>query len=259
MHPENLSAPSPNDISRFVRGTSFTVPEPLRLRFEGFAEEAFAVLERLREHPNVEQYREEKDAIAEYVTEPFKAYRDDLVLNWVLPNRLPFETERNVFSRLLKNDFGAGGCHHHQWMAFYRPPRRRLSDVQLSHSLYPDGFAFGLYIGEYAKSLFRAVRAQMTEQPERALAMLNALIERGYTFTYAPTVTRALSSPTFTEPLDDLPDDLGRAKGMWVRRKVERDDVLDAGPEFVRLALDAQAVLWPLYAWWIGADDPERA
>lgn len=239
--------------------TGLHTPEALDLRFEGFSGEAFAVLERLREHPHIEQYRAEKGAIAERVTGPFQRYRDDLVLNWVLPNRLPFETERNVFSRLLKNDFGAGGCHHHLWMAFYRPPRRRLSDVQFSHSLYPDGFVFGLYVGEYAKGLFRAVRAQMVEQPERALSMLNALIGRGYTFTYAPTVTRALGSPTFIEPLAALPDDLGRAKGMWVRRKVDRETVLDAGPGLVRLALEAQAELWPLYTWWIEADAAERA
>ena len=148
----------------------FIVPEPLSLHFEGFSEDAFAVLERLRAHPHIEQYRAEKDAITHFVTDPFKRYRDDLALGWVLPNGLPFETEKNVFSRLLKNDFGAGGCHHHQWMAFYRPPRRRLTDVQLSHSLYPDGFAFGLYVGEYAKGLFPHVKAQMQEEPERALA-----------------------------------------------------------------------------------------
>lgn len=235
----------------------FCAPESLNLRFEGFSEEAFAVLERLREQPHIEQYRAEKAAIAAHLTEPFKRYRDDLVLNWVLPNRLPFETERNVFSRLLKNDFGAGGCHHHLWMAFYRPPRRRLSDLQLSHSIYPDGFVFGLYVGEYAKGLFRAVRTRMSERPDRALALLNGLIERGYTFTYAPTVTRALGSPSFAEPLDGLPDDLGRAKGMWVRRKVDREAVLEAGPELVRLAIEAQAELWPLYTWWADADDPE--
>ena len=212
------------------------------------------MLDRLRERPHIEQYRAEKEAIAEYVTGPFKAYRDDLVVNWVLPNHLPFETEKNVFSRLLKNDFGAGGCHHHQWMAFYRPPLRRLSDVQLSHSLYPDGFVFGLYVGQYAKSLFRAAKARMSEEPERALALLNGLIEHGYTFTYAPTVTKSLASPTFTEPLAMLPDDLSRAKGMWVRRKMGRDEVLAAGPQLVRHALAAQAELWPLYLAWTGMD-----
>ena len=229
-------------------------PDPLDLRFEGFSEEAFAVLERLREHPHIEQYRSEKEAIAAHLTEPFKRYRDDLVVNWVLPNRLPFETERNVFSRLLKNDFGAGGCHHHLWMAFYRPPRRRLSDVQLSHGIYPDGFAFGLYVGAYAKALFRAARARMLDEPDRALELLNDLVERGYAFAYAPTVTRKEGTPQIREPMAALPDDLARASGLWVRRKHDRAAVLDAGPDLVRLALDAQRDLWPLYRWWAEAD-----
>ncbi len=228
----------------------FTLPEPLNLHFEGFSEEAFAVLERLRAAPHIEQYRAEKEAIKTFVTDPFKRYRDDLALNWVLPNRSGFETEKNVFSRLLKNDFGAGGCHHHLWMAFYRPPLRRLTDVQLSHGLYPDGFAFGLYVGEYAKDFFRQAKARMLDEPERALALVNDLIGRGYAFTHAPTVTKKHASPTFTEPLDALPDDLGRAKGLWVRRKVERAEVLEAGPDLVRRAIDAQAELWPLYEWW---------
>lgn len=232
----------------------FAPRSALDLTFEGFTSEAFGVLDRLRAHPHIEQYREEKEAIARWVKEPFKRYRDDLVVNWVLPNHLPFETEKNVFSRLLKNDFGAGGCHHHLWMAFYRPPRRRLSDVQLSHSLYPDGFVFGLYMGTYAKSLFRAAKGRMTEQPEETLDLLNALIEEGYTFTYAPTVSKSLASPTFTEPLDVLPDDLGRAKGMWVRRKVPKERVLALGGDLVRAAIEAQAELWPLYRWWVAAE-----
>lgn len=220
------------------------------MRFEGFPPEAFAVLERLRQHPHIEQYRAEKEAIQAYVQAPFRAYRDDLVLNWVLPNRLPFETERNVFSRLLKNDFGAGGCHHHLWMAFYRPPRRRLTDVQLSHGLYPDGFAFGLYVGAYAKGLFPAVRRRMLEDEAQALRLLNDLIRRGYRFSYERGVTRRATSPTHAEPLDALPDDLHGAKGLWVRKRLSREAVLALGPELVTQAIEAQAELWPLYRWW---------
>jgi hypothetical protein len=139
-------------------------------------------------------------------------------------------------------------------MAFYRPPRRRLSDVQLSHSLYPDGFVFGLYVGNYAKGLFRAAKQRMEEQPDETLAHINTLIESGYTFTYAPTVTKAASSPTFAEPLAALPDDLGRAKGMWVRRKMPKERVLDLGGDLVGAAIEAQRELWPLYRWWATAE-----
>ena len=52
-----------------------------------------------------ERYRKEKEVLKRAITEPFKRYRDDLALNWVIPNALPFETEKNVFSRILKNIF----------------------------------------------------------------------------------------------------------------------------------------------------------
>jgi hypothetical protein len=238
-----------------TRRTAFETPQPLALQFDGFSEAAFAVLDRLREHPHIEQYRKEKEAIKVHITDPFKLYRDDLVVNWVIPNGLPFETEKNVFSRLLKNDFGAGGCHHHLWMAFYRPPRRRLTDVQLSHSLYPDGFVFGLYMGAYAKGLFRAAKRRMLDDPDRALALLNRLIQQGYSFTYAPSISKSLAKPTFTEPLDELPEDFGRAKGVWVRRTVPKARVLDLGGALVGEAIEAQGELWPLYTLWADAEE----
>ncbi|WP_243663954.1 hypothetical protein [Rhodothermus marinus] len=116
--------------------------------FEGFAPEAFEALARLKSRPHIEQYRQEKPALRRYVQEPFRRLRDDLVVNWVLPNSLALETERNVFSRFLKNDFGAGGCYAHYWMAFYRQGRRRLADVQLIVSLHADGLRVGVYAGE---------------------------------------------------------------------------------------------------------------
>ncbi len=232
----------------------FHLPDPLDLSFEGFSPEAFAVLERMKADPHIGRYREEKPALDRFVVQPFKRYRDDLALNWVIPNRLPFETEKGVFSRLLKNDFGAGGAHHHLWMAFYRPPLRRLTDAQLSHSVYPDGFVFGLYMGEYAKGLFKEAKARLVGEPERTLELVNGLIERGYTFTYARTVTKALGSPTFAEPLDAVPADLALAKGLWLRRKLDRATVLDLGPRLVEVALEAQAELWPLYRWIAGAE-----
>jgi len=231
----------------------FVHPDPLALSFEGYRPEAFETLERLRREPHVERYREEKGPLRRYVQAPFARYRDDLVLNWVLPNGLPFETEKNVFSRILKNDFGAGGSHHHLWMAFYRPPRKRLTDLQLSHAVYPDKCTVGLYVGEYARGLFGPARDRMQAEEETALGLLNALIRRGYRFSFAPHVTRPEGRPEFTEPLETLPEGFARAKGIWVRRAFSREQVLAWGPMLVARALEEQAALWPLYRFWAGA------
>ena len=59
------------------------------------------MLDRLRDEPHIDQYKSEKPGVTDHLKAPFRRYRDDLVVNWVLPNRLDFETERYVFSRLL--------------------------------------------------------------------------------------------------------------------------------------------------------------
>ncbi|HYE96015.1 MAG TPA: hypothetical protein VD962_07365 [Rubricoccaceae bacterium] len=231
----------------------FKRPDPLDLSFEGFGREAFAVLERLRQRPHVEQVRREKAALEQYVYAPFRRYRDDLAVNWVLPNRLPFETERGVFSRILKNDFGAGGSNHHLWMAFYRPPRRRLTDLQLTHSLWPDRFSLGLFAGAYARGLFGPARQRMLDEPSAALDLLNSLLARGYTFAFSRVLTRQERREVFDAPLDALPEGLTKANGLWVRTLVPREEVLALGPALVERALDAQADLWPLYRFWAEA------
>lgn len=227
---------------------------PLSLSFEGFEPNGLDALERLRQEPHIEQYRKEKATLKTHIQEPFKRYRDDLVVNWVLPNQLPFETERGVFSRILKNDFGAGGSHHHLWMAFYRPGRKRLTDVQLSHSVYPDRFAWGLYVGAYAKALFRDALARTLDEEAVSLALLNALIEQGYRLAFAPRVSRPAGHPEFDAPLDALPDGLAKAQGIWVRRTIPREQVLALGPDLVAEALRAQDELWPLYQFWVDSE-----
>ncbi|OZC03389.1 hypothetical protein [Rubricoccus marinus] len=225
----------------------FVTPEPLALRFDGFPAEGLEALERLRAEPHIGRYREEKEVIKRAITEPFKLYRDDLALNWVIPNGIPFETEKNVFSRILKNDFGAGGSHSHLWMSFYRLPRKRLTDIQLSHAVHPDAFRWGLYIGDYARGLFGPARQRLMDEPSDALAILNGLIERGYRFSFAPHVTKPEGRPEFSEPLAALPDGLERAKGIWIMRRIGREEMDALGPRLVARAIEEQAALWPLY------------
>ena len=231
----------------------FARPRPLDLTFEGFPAEGYEALAALREEPHIGTYREWKDVLDRAVTEPFKRYRDDLAVNWVIPNGLPFETERNVFSRILKNDFGRGGSHSHLWMSFYRHGRKRLSDVQLSHAVHPDAFRWGIYVGDYAKGIFPAARERLVEDTRRSLPLLNALLERGYRLAFAPHVTKPEGHPEFEEPLDAIPDDLTRAKGIWLMRRISREEAEALGPGLVGVAIDAQEELWPLYRFLVEA------
>ena len=216
--------------------------------FNGFHADGLAALDRLRADPTVRRYQQEKSALAAGIVEPFKRYRDDLAVRWVIPRGLPFETERGVFSRFPKNDFGAGGSHSHLWMSFYRHRRTRLTDVQLSHSVSPDGFRWGLYAGAYAGDVFTAARARLAAEPEASVALVNGLLGRGYRLAWAPHVTKPAGHPEVDAPLDAIPDGLARAKGIWLMRRVDRATMEAMGPALVDEAIVAMDELAPLYA-----------
>ena len=240
------AAPVPDADPPFVR------PDPLDLTFEGFPAEGFEALEALRAEPHIGTYQRLKPVLDRAVTAPFKRYRDDLAVNWVIPNGLPFETERNVFSRILKNDFGRGGSHSHLWMSFYRPPRKRLTDVQLSHAVHPDAFRWGIYVGDYAGGLFGPARARLVGDPA-GLEVLDGLLARGYRLAFAPHVTKPEGHPEYAEGLDAIPEGLERAKGIWLMRRISRAEAEALGPGLVGAAIDAQEELWPLYRFLVEA------
>ena len=202
---------------------------PPDLTFTGFPETGLDALARLKAEPLIGRYQTEKAVLKADVEAPFKRYRDDLAVNWAIPNGLPFETEKGVFSRILKNDFGAGGSHHHLWMAFYRTGLKRLTDIQLSHSVYPDGFRWALYAGDYSGALFRAARERTVDDPA-GLRMINDLLRRGYRLAFAPHVTKPEGYPEASEPLDALPDGFARAKGIWLSRRIGRATIPAATP-----------------------------
>jgi len=228
-------------------------PAELDLSFEGWSEEVFAMLDRLRAEPHIDQYKKEKPGVTNHLKDPFRRYRDDLVVNWVLPNRLDLETERHVFSRLLKNDFGAGGCHDNLWMSFYRPETRRLEDVQITHRVSPDGFAVGVYVGAHATDLLSRAKAQIRQAPATYLDRVNPLLARDDWRFYTHSGSGSSETKTvFAEPLDAVPDSVEGADGIYVRHYLSRDTVLDLGPDLVERALALVFDVWPIYRFYFG-------
>ena len=251
-----MNDPTLSDIDPTqVVAADLQLPEPLDLEFEGWTPEVFAMLQRLREHPHIDQYQKEKPEVSTRLKEPFKRYRNDLVVNWVLPNRLNFETEKNVFSRLLKNDFGAGGCKDNLWLSFYRPGRSRLTDAQISHRISPDGMSVGLFVGGYMDEILDRAKERIQAEPERYLGLINPLLQQEeWRFYYRCGTGESKRKYTVTEPLDALPDELDQAKGIWIRRHIPRDRVLRWQSDLVRHALGAVFDVWPVYRFYLAGD-----
>ena len=228
------------------------LPESIDRSFEGWSVEVFEMLDRLRAEPHIDQYKKEKPEVTEYLKDPFRRYRDDLVVNWVLPNRLGFETEKHVFSRLLKNDFGAGGCHDHLWMSFYRPETRRLEDVQITHRVSPEGFAVGIYVGAYATDLLAQAKRRIEGAPSAYLDLVNPLLAQSdwRFYTHRGSGENETKS-VYQEPLNAVPSSVKGAEGIYVRHYISRDEALDLGPQLVDRALDLVFDVWPIYRFYL--------
>lgn len=217
------------------------LPTAFAPHFPGFTPDTFATLDRIRQAPYVGTLRAERDAIARHVKAPFEAYRDDLVAALVLPNHLPWETEKGVFSRFPKNDFGAGGAHSHLWMSFYRIGYTRLTDIQFGHSLSPNGFRLNLYVGDYMRDGLERLRTGWThpEEQQDLIARLENLPD-----VYRWTFLNRKREPIAPDRLEE------KAMGaLVIERELSREAVLSLGPALFFEALEHFAACWGVYRW----------
>lgn len=219
------------------------LPSEPRIEFPGFDEDAFRLLDRLRERPTILEYQKLKADLDASIMAPFKLYRDDLVVNFVLPNGLPLETERNVFSRFPKNDFGAGGAHSHLWFSFYRIGSKRLTDLQLVHSLSSDSFTVGLYLNRRMRGPWRAFRRLLNHDFDEVVRCFGRIASEK-TFTLSSADSPALSC---VNP-DGVAGLLTEVRsGLWVRSVLPREEVLSLGPALSDFGISLTRSLWPAY------------
>lgn len=112
--------------------------------------ETFALLEGLKATPTAEYYQAHKGEFAAIVEEPLRAILGATVK--LLPDQVlaAMETDKNLFGRILKNDYGRGGAWPFYWGALYPKGGTRTGDAQLFVSLEPRGFVIGFSVGDYS-------------------------------------------------------------------------------------------------------------
>lgn len=115
-----------------------------------FSRRTFDLLALIHATPTSECYMANKSDFVHYVEEPFK--RVLLAVGRRLPPavREVMETEKRIFARFTKNDWGQGGAWPFYWGAFYPKGSKRSKDAQLSMLITQTYLEFGFYIGEYS-------------------------------------------------------------------------------------------------------------
>jgi hypothetical protein len=117
-----------------------------------FSAPAFELLAQLRADPTAEFYQSHKNEFVELVEQPFQRLLRHVAQEFPTPILHLMETEKRLFGRFTKNDFGQGGAWPFYWGAFYPKGSKRSQDAQLSMWVDADFLEFGFYIGEYGSA-----------------------------------------------------------------------------------------------------------
>ena len=138
-----------------------------------FSEKAFALLSQLHEHPQVSFYNEHASVFVGEIEKPLQRLMGNIA------NALPaeitkgLETERRIFSRIPKNDYGRGGAWDFYWGAFYPKGGKRTADPQLYVSISASSLRFGFDIGDYGQEPRRRFAKNCADHS----SVLNRLLE----------------------------------------------------------------------------------
>lgn len=139
-----------NVIDKVDLKLAHVVPEVTVFPDAPFTHETFSLLERLHDNPTVDFYLANKDGFTQHVESPFKSIFMQVAERLPAPISSIMETEKRIFSRFPKNDFGQGGTWDFYWAAFYPKGSKRSLDAQLSMWMNYQYLEFGFFVGNYA-------------------------------------------------------------------------------------------------------------
>lgn len=117
-----------------------------------FSKRTFELLAGLHQNPTKELYQAHKDEFHLRLEVPFQQLFRAVAAQLPAPITSAMETDRRVFGRILKNDYGQGGAWSFYWGAFYPKGGKRIEDAQLSMWINHQYFEVGFYIGEYGST-----------------------------------------------------------------------------------------------------------
>ena len=144
-----------------------------------FSARTFELLAGLTENPTRAFYSDNKDDFVAYLQNPFKRLLQSVPVELTPPMLKVLETERNIFSRILKNDFGRGGAWDHYWGAFFPKDQKRIAAAQLFAAIHRNRFEWGFYVGAHADQASAAFLGQVRRRREALRAILKAHISEG--------------------------------------------------------------------------------
>lgn len=142
-----------------------------------FTPQAFDLFEGIHRSPTARYYHDHREEFKEFIERPFQGLFKKAGQRLPGMMRMMLETEKNLFGRFLKNDFGQGGAWSSYWGAFYPRESRRIADVQLALWMNRDLLQISFYIGDYGPIPRARFRENCARYGEEVMDLLPELVE----------------------------------------------------------------------------------
>ena len=162
-------------------------------------------------NPTKDFYDENKADFESEVEEPFKRLMSSVASVLPSPMLKWLETEKRIFAKIPKNDYGRGGAWPWYWGAFYPKGGKRIRDAQLFLSIKHDRLQLGFYFGEYGE-------AQRLEFARKLKANRGALV----TMLSEPLDSERFDSEQWTRKAPIYSVNRGRSLNGSIRFKTSR-------------------------------------
>lgn len=233
-----------------------------------FTKEAFALLSMLEQTPTMVCYHAHEEAFREQVIGPFQTVFREAIQRLPRPFTERMETEKNLFSRVPKNDYGQGGAWSHYWGALSLRGMKKTESAQLLLWMNHEYLECGFTIGHYADEVVdRFQRNCQRHRHQLALWLGETLSPDVFTMGSATDDDGELLQPlTFTEWLNAID-----RFGFRITRQLLPDEVLQHSKNqlcdviaqtfqqlypFILLATEDEPL--PMIARYLGVDETEE-
>jgi 5-methylcytosine-specific restriction protein B len=130
--------------------TALAVHEVANMAYQPqyFTAKTFDLMAELANNPTTDFYLSHKTEFEQWVETPFQTLLRDVAASLPLAMTQILETEKRIFAKIPKNDYGQGGAWSFYWGAFYPKGSKRITDAQLSLWIDYQYLEFGFYIGD---------------------------------------------------------------------------------------------------------------
>jgi 5-methylcytosine-specific restriction enzyme B len=219
-----------------------------------FSAECFDLLAELHGNPTSAFYSSHKEELQRFVEDPLEELLRSVASQ--LPETITevMETEKKIFARILKNDYGRGGAWDFYWGAFYPKGGKRTEDAQLFLWINHECVRFGFYIGTYGSNQRGRFLQNISRHRIVLLEKLRALLEsQPYEFG-ALDWPSGQARPTWERWLKDP-----AASGIDIARTIYREQAIQlTKPDLEKQIVQAFQDFFPLVLL-ATSDDPMPA